>query len=153
MDWPSSRTRALPSPNRRSPHETPLLRDESALLKNGGMTISDHDAYIAAAPERFRPLLATLRAQLARTLPDAEEVIEYNMPGFRIGRSIIASYAAFSRQCGLYLSPGTITAHADDIATAGLKATKTGITFPANNPIPDHLVEQLALTSRKDVGL
>ena len=123
------------------------------MLKNGGMTVSDHDAYIAAAPERFRPLLATLRAQLARTLPDAEEVIEYNMPGFRIGRSIIASYAAFSRQCGLYLSPGTITAHADDIATAGLKATKTGITFPANNPIPDHLVEQLALTSRKDVGL
>ncbi|MHA7189584.1 iron chaperone [Arthrobacter sp. MDT2-16] len=117
------------------------------------MTVSDHDAYIAAAPERFRPLLATLRTQLARTLPNAEEVIEYNMPGFRIGRSIIASYAAFSRQCGLYLSPGTITAHADDIAAAGLKATKTGITFPANNPIPDHLVKQLALTSRKDVGV
>ena len=115
--------------------------------------ISDHDAYIAAAPEQFRPLLATLRAQLARTLPDAEEVIEYGMPGFRIGRSIIASYAAFSKQCGLYLSPGAITAHAEDIAAAGLKATKTGITFPANNPIPDDLVERLALTSRKDLGL
>ncbi len=117
------------------------------------MTISDHDAYIAAAPEQFRPLLAALRAQLARTLPDAEEVIKYNMPGFLIGRSVVAGYAAFSKQCGLYLSPGAITAHAEDIVAAGLKATKTGITFPANNPIPDDLVERLVLTSRKDIGL
>ncbi|NJC21230.1 uncharacterized protein YdhG (YjbR/CyaY superfamily) [Arthrobacter pigmenti] len=117
------------------------------------MTFSDHDAYIAAAPQRFCPLLATLRAQLARTLPDAEEVIQYNMPGFRIGRSIVASYAAFSKQCGLYLSPGAITAHTNEIAAAGLNATKTGITFPASNPIPADLVERLALTSRKDLGL
>ena len=117
------------------------------------MTISDHDAYIAAAPEQFRPLLAALRAQLARTLPDAEEVIKYNMPGFLIGRSIVAGYAAFSKQCGLYLSLGAIAAHAEDIAAAGLKATKTGITFPANNPIPNDLVERLVLTSRKDLGL
>ncbi len=94
-----------------------------------------------------------MRAQLARTLPDAEEVIEYRMPGFRIGGSIVASYAAFSKQCGLYLSPGAITTHAEDIAAAGLKATKTGITFPVNKPIPDDLVKRLALTSRKDVGL
>ncbi|MRG60685.1 DUF1801 domain-containing protein [Agromyces sp. CFH 90414] len=116
-------------------------------------TISDHDAYIASAPEQFRPLLSGLRAQLARTLPDAEEVIEYGMPGFRIGRSIIASYAAFTKQCGLYLSPGAITELAEEIAVAGLKATKTGITFRASNPIPEALVEQLVLSSRKDVGL
>ena len=117
------------------------------------MTISNHDTYVAAAPEQFRPLLSTLRAQLARTLPDAEEVIEYNMPGFRIRRSIVASYAAFSKQCGLYLASGAITAHAEDIVTAGLKATKTGITFPVNSPIPDDLVKRLALSSRKDLGL
>lgn len=114
--------------------------------------ISDHDAYIAAAPEEFRSRLTALRAQLARILPDADEVIEYGMPGFRIGRSIIASYAAFTKQCGLYLAPGAITAYADDIAAAGLKATKTGITFSMKNPIPDDLVERLVLASRSDVG-
>jgi uncharacterized protein YdhG (YjbR/CyaY superfamily) len=67
--------------------------------------LSDHDAYIAEAPQELRPLLVRLRAQLARALPDAEEVIAYEMPGFRIGKSIIAGYAAFSKQCGLYLSP------------------------------------------------
>src|SRR5262249_20550673 len=65
---------------------------------------ADHDAYIAEAPKDLRPLLVRLRAQLAGALPDAEEVIAYKMPGFRIGQSIIAGYAAFSKQCGLYLS-------------------------------------------------
>lgn len=130
-----------------------MVEGLAPLLDNGGVTFSDHDAYIAAASERFRPLLATLRAQLAQALPDAEEVIEYNMPGFRIGRSIVASYAAFTKQCGLYLDPGAITAHAEDIAGAGLKATKTGITFPVSNPVPADLVERLALTSRKNLEL
>lgn len=110
--------------------------------------IVDHDAYIAEAPEQLRPLLVRVRAQLARALPDAEEVIAYKMPGFRIGQSIIAGYAAFSKQCGLYLSPAAIEAHADDIAAAGLKSTKTGVTFSPSQPIPDALVKKLAVTSR-----
>ncbi|MDT9598359.1 iron chaperone [Sphingosinicella rhizophila] len=111
---------------------------------------ADHDTYIAEAPEDLRPLLARLRAQLASALPDAEEVIAYKMPGFRIGQSIVAGYAAFSRQCGLYLSPAAIMACADDIAAAGLKATKTGITFSPRQAIPDDLVRKLALASRQD---
>ena len=115
--------------------------------------ITDHDAYIAAAPESLRPLLVQLHEQLARVLPDAEEVIAYKMPGFRIGKSIIAGYAAFSKQCGLYVSPGAIEAHADDIAATGLKATKTGVTFSPSKPLSDELVEKLAQASRKDLGL
>ncbi|MEM9473354.1 MAG: DUF1801 domain-containing protein [Pseudomonadota bacterium] len=115
-------------------------------------TMSEHDAYIAAAPEPLRPLLTQLRAQLAATLPDAEEIIAYKMPGFRIGKPI-AGYAAFSKQCGLYVAPGAISLHADDIAAAGLKATKTGVTFSPSKPMPDELVAKLALASRKEHGL
>jgi uncharacterized protein YdhG (YjbR/CyaY superfamily) len=113
---------------------------------------ADHDAYIAAAPELFQPSLRRLRAILARALPDAEEMVAYNMPGFRIGGSVVASYAAFSKQCGLYVLPGAISEHAGEIAAAGLKATKSGITFSPRRPIPDDLVERLARASRKDAG-
>jgi uncharacterized protein YdhG (YjbR/CyaY superfamily) len=115
--------------------------------------VADHDAYIAEAPEDLRPLLAGLRAQLAHALPDAEEVVAYKMPGFRIGQSIVAGYAAFSKQCGLYLSPSAIASHAEDIAAAGLKSTKTGVTFSAKQPIPEGLVKKLALASRRDQNL
>lgn len=111
-------------------------------------TVTDHDAYIAAAPEPFQPALRQLRAVLARTLPEAEEVVAYDMPGFRIGGTVVASYAAFSRQCGLYLLPDALAQHAEEIAAAGLKATKTGVTFPPRTPPPDDLVERLARTSR-----
>lgn len=117
------------------------------------MTAIDHDAYIAAAPEPFRPVLHRLRACLARALPDAEEVVAYNMPGFRIGGTVVAGYAAFSKQCGLYLLPGAIAEHAEAIAAAGLKATKTGITVSPRKPIPDDLVDRLARASRKAAGV
>lgn len=113
-------------------------------------TAADHDAYIAAAPEPFRLPLERLRAVLARTLPEADEVVAYGMPGFAISGSVVASYAAFSKQCGLYLRAGAVTAHAEEIAAAGLKATRTGITFSPRTPIPDDLVERLARASRED---
>lgn len=112
-----------------------------------------HNAYIAAAPKAMRPVLTRLRARLAEALPDAEEVIQYHMPGFRIGTQIVAGYAAFSRQCGLYVDPGAIAALADQIAEAKLKATKTGVTFLPNRPIPDDLITALAIGSRRAKGL
>jgi len=114
---------------------------------------ANHDAYITAAAEPLRPLLIQVRAQLAKSLPDAEEIISYDLPGFGFGKAIIAGYAAFSKQCGLYVSKAAITAHADDIAAAGLKATKTGVTFSPRQPIPDVLIHKLATASRADLGL
>lgn len=114
---------------------------------------ADHDAYITGAPEELRPLLVRLRAQLANALPDAEEVIAYKMPGFRMGKAMVAGYAAFSKQCGLYVAPAAIAAHAGDITAAGLKFTKTGVTFSPRQPIPDELVEKLALASRREYGV
>ena len=106
-----------------------------------------HDTYIAEAPEDLRPLLTRLRALLEEVLPDAEEVIAHKMPGFSIEGSIVAGYAAFSKQCGLYLAPAAIEAHADEIAADGLKASKTGVTFSPARPISDKLVAKLALAS------
>jgi uncharacterized protein YdhG (YjbR/CyaY superfamily) len=115
-------------------------------------TPTDHDAYIAAAPEQFRPSLERLRTLLAGALPEAEEMVAYNMPGFSIDGAVVASYAAFSRQCGLYVLPGALAEHAEEIAAAGLKATKTGITFSPRAPLPDDLVERLARASRAEAG-
>ncbi|WP_404862540.1 iron chaperone [Georhizobium sp. MAB10] len=81
----------------------------------------DHAAYIAAAPEALRPQLAVVRDRLKQAPPDAEEVMQYGMPGFTSGGVMIAGYGAFSKQCGLYVSKGAIKAHADDIAAASLK--------------------------------
>ncbi|MEM7462872.1 MAG: DUF1801 domain-containing protein [Pseudomonadota bacterium] len=112
----------------------------------------DHDDYISAAPEQFRPLLEQLREQLAQALPDADQIIKYDMPGFRIEDTIIAGYAAFSKQCGLYIDPAAIAAHSEEIAASKLKASKTGVTFTAGNPISDELISKLAKASLSAKG-
>ncbi|MEM7303045.1 MAG: DUF1801 domain-containing protein [Pseudomonadota bacterium] len=117
------------------------------------MAKKDHDTYIAESPEKFRALLGNLRSQLSRALPDAEEVIKYDMPGFQIENKIVAGYAAFSKQCGLYVDPDAIAAHAEEIAALNLKATKTGVTFSEKKPITDEVAENLAVASRIAKGL
>ena len=114
---------------------------------------ANHDEYIEAAPKQFHDLLVHLRARLREALPDAEELIMYDMPGFGFGTDIVAGYSAFSKQCGLYVSKGAIATHADDIAASGLKATKTGVAFSAKRPIPDDLLSKLALASREELGV
>lgn len=114
-------------------------------------TITDHDSYIAAASESFRPLLSHLREVLRKALPEAEEMTAYNLPGFSIEGKVVASYAAFSKQAGVYFLAPAIAEHAEEIAEAGLKSTKTGITFTPRKPVPDALVAQLARTSRSHV--
>jgi uncharacterized protein YdhG (YjbR/CyaY superfamily) len=85
-------------------------------------------------------------------MPEAEDGVACNLPGFMIGGSIVAGYAAFSKQCGLYVRPGAISEDADEIAAAGFKATRTGITFSPSKPIPDDLVDRLARSSRRHAG-
>lgn len=112
--------------------------------------IKNHDDYIDKTPQDLRPLLVELRTQLASILSDAEEVIAYNMPGFRIGTSIIVGYAAFSKQCGLYVAASAVESCTEEIMVAGLKATKTGVTFSPSKPIPNKLIKKLALASKKN---
>ena len=69
-------------------------------------TIADHDAYIAAAPELFQPSLKRLRELLGRALPEAEEIVAYDMPGFSItagagvaeGRRGVTAHAPVGRR-------------------------------------------------------
>lgn len=115
--------------------------------------LSDHEDYIANASEHMQPLLRNLRKELSQALKDADEIIAYSMPGFKIGETIVAGYAAFTKQCGIYVSSNAISSLSKEIAKAGLKTTKTGVTFSPSKPIPDELVRKLAQASRKDRGV
>lgn len=118
------------------------------------MTTADaHAAYVAAAPALLRPLLADVRAELSKALPDAEAVMMYGMPGFRIEGAMVAGYAAFSKQCGLYVDAAAIAEFAEEIGSLKIKATKTGVTFSPIRPLPGELVRKLALSSRRALGV
>jgi uncharacterized protein YdhG (YjbR/CyaY superfamily) len=111
--------------------------------------IKIHDDYIAQAAEPLRPSLVTLHSQLRQYLPDADEIIAYKMPGFQIGSATIVGYAAFSKQCGIYVHPNAIASLSDEIVAAGFQATKNGITFGPSKPLPEQLIKKIVLASKQ----
>ena len=115
-------------------------------------TIQTHDDYIAQAPKHLQSILEECRHQLREILPDAEETVKYNMPGFSIDDEVIVGYAAFSKQCGIYLRPEAIAAFSNELVAAGFQPTKTGVKFSPENPIPTELLTKLVKSSRANIG-
>jgi uncharacterized protein YdhG (YjbR/CyaY superfamily) len=116
-------------------------------------TAMSHDAYLAARPDDQRAALQALRVLLAGLLPQAEEVISYAMPGFRIGKSVIAGYAGFARNCGFYPHSGNIIPQfATDLAALGFRHTPGAIQFTPARPLPGDLVARLVAARLAEVG-
>lgn len=68
-------------------------------------TVSDHEGYIASAAEALQPLLKQIRAQLSEALPEAQEVMKYNMPGFELRDSIVAGMGRSAGNAGYMWPP------------------------------------------------
>ncbi len=113
-----------------------------------------HDAYLAARPEDQRACLQALREQLTALLPQAHEVISYAMPGFRIGKTVIAGYAGFARNCGYYPHSGNIIPAFDaELTTLGFRHTPGAISFTPARPLPLDLVTRLVAARLAEAGL
>jgi uncharacterized protein YdhG (YjbR/CyaY superfamily) len=98
------------------------------------------DDYLAALPDDRRVCLDALRSLIARHLPDATECMSSAMPGFRHpSGKMVAGYAAFSRNLGLYPHSGGVIPQIDG-ASAGFRTSKSGILFTPAQPLPETLV-------------
>jgi uncharacterized protein YdhG (YjbR/CyaY superfamily) len=116
-------------------------------------TPQSHDAYLAARPDDQRACLQALRDQLSCLLPGAEEVISYAMPGFRIGKTVIAGYAGHARNCGYYPHSGNIIPAFDaELTVLGLRHTPGAISFTPAHPLPADLVARLVAARLAETG-
>jgi uncharacterized protein YdhG (YjbR/CyaY superfamily) len=113
-----------------------------------------HDAYLAALPDAQRALLGDLRRHLVSLLPGAEEVISYAMPGFRIGKVVVAGYAGFARNCGFYPHAGNIIpAFKAELDALGLRHTPGAVSFNPDRPLPHDLVTRMVAARLASAGL
>jgi len=77
-------------------------------------------------------------------VPDAEETISYGMPAFKGPGRFFVSYAAWQRHCSIYpLIDEFLAEHRD--ALDGYGRTKGSLHFTPERPLPDRLIEELAL--------
>jgi len=104
-------------------------------------TATSVESYLAGVePESFREALLSLREVLRSELPNADEVISYGIPTFKVAGKNVIHYAAFKRHLTLF--PGDVVAEFAD-RLGGFKTSKGGIQFTPENPLPEELVREI----------
>lgn len=104
-------------------------------------TFKTVDEYIGTFPKDVQALLEEARQTIRDAVPDdAEEVISYQMPTFRLKRNLV-HFAAFEKHIGFYPTPSAITAFQE--ALSPYKSGKGSVQFPLDKPIPFDLIRDM----------
>lgn len=106
------------------------------------MSAQEIDAYLAAVPEPGRSTLEALRGSILRVVPEAEQVISYGLPGFKVDGVVVAGFAANKKFLSYYPHSGKVLTMAGD-AVARFEQTKGSMHFAMDEPLTDELVRLL----------
>jgi uncharacterized protein YdhG (YjbR/CyaY superfamily) len=120
-------------------------------LKGAAGSSDEIDEYLRGVEEPGRSTLQTLRRTILEIVPDAEEVISYRVPAFRVGGETVAGFAAFKSHLSYLPFSGSVLSQlAEELD--GYAMTKSSLHFPADRPLPRALVEKLIKVRLAQVG-
>jgi uncharacterized protein YdhG (YjbR/CyaY superfamily) len=105
---------------------------------------SDVEGYLATVTPEARATLEKLRKTIKAMVPDAVEVISYDIPTFKLNGRMLVSYAAFKDHCSFFPGAAPIKAHEDELKS--YVTSKGTIRFPTGKPLPATLVKKLVRT-------
>jgi uncharacterized protein YdhG (YjbR/CyaY superfamily) len=112
---------------------------------------SDVDAYLSALEKPKRGTLQALRSTILEVVPEAEEVISYRVPAFRVGGRTVAGFAAFRDHLSYLPFSGSVLSQlADELD--GYTMTKSALHFAVDQPLPKPLVEKLIAVRLAEEG-
>ena len=106
------------------------------------MSAEDVDEYLRGVDEPKRATLEALRRTILEIVPDAEQLISYRVPAFRVGGATIAGFAAFRRHLSYLPFSGSVLSQLPE-ELAGYTMTKSALHFSVDRPLPRSLVEKL----------
>ncbi|HEY7966750.1 MAG TPA: DUF1801 domain-containing protein [Solirubrobacteraceae bacterium] len=100
------------------------------------------DAYLDALDEPKRAALEALRGAILEIAPQAQQVISYGVPAFRLNGMTIAGFAAFKSHLSYLPFSGSVLSRLGD-ELAGYEMTKSSLHFTIERPLPKDLVKKL----------
>ena len=106
------------------------------------MAAIDIDEYLRGLEEPKRGTLQTLRSTILEIVPEADQVISYRVPAFRVSGKTVAGFAAFRDHLSyLPFSGAVLSQLADELQ--GYTMTKSALHFAVDQPLPTTLVKKL----------
>lgn len=112
------------------------------MLKTATSKPQNIDEYIARFSPETQAILQRVRQVVREAVPDAQEVISYQMPALKV-HGIVVYFAAFKHHIGIYPPVG-----AKAMVELGLvpyAGEKGNLRFPFAQPIPYELIARVAL--------
>lgn len=97
----------------------------------------DIDNYIAIFPAEIQKKLQQLREIIRKAAPEAEEVISYKMPAYRMN-NILVYFAGHKNHFGFYPTNSGIEAFRSELTA--YRFSKGAIQFPYDQPLPEEMI-------------
>jgi uncharacterized protein YdhG (YjbR/CyaY superfamily) len=115
------------------------------------MAFQTHQDYIQTFNLEIQEKLIEFQLLLKGLLPEeANEVISYNMPAFKL-KKVIVYFAAHKEHLGFYPTSKPIEAVKEELRD--YKYSKGAIQLPYSQPLPVDLIKKIVSYRLKDLGL
>ena len=98
------------------------------------------DEYLSALPTKTKAILKEVKKTIQQEVPEAEEMISYNIPAFKWHGGLI-SYAAWKEHISLYPRSSAMEAAIKELSE--YEGSKGTIKFPIDRPIPFNLIKKI----------
>lgn len=109
--------------------------------------VNEIDRYINNFEGKTREQLLKMREIIRACIPEAEELISYAMPAFKINK-VLVYYAGYNKHIGFYPTPSAITAFEKELAD--YKTSKGAVQFPIDKALPKTLIAKMVAYRKKE---
>ncbi len=99
------------------------------------------DEYISLQPKKVQVLLVKLRGVIKKLLPDATEIISYQIPAFKVDGRYVIYFAGWKKHVSLYPIPRGTAAFRKAI-NPFVKGKGT-ISFSLDKPLPMAIIKDM----------
>ena len=98
------------------------------------------DQYIAAFPADVKKRMQQLRKTIKAAAPKADELISYQMPGYKYF-GMLVYFAAYKNHIGFYPGAGGVLEFYKKLSS--FKSAKGSVQFPHDRPIPYDIISKI----------
>jgi uncharacterized protein YdhG (YjbR/CyaY superfamily) len=109
-------------------------------MKTNKTIPKDIDEYIASFPKDIQEILEKLRTTIRKAAPDAEEIINYQIPTFTLKGNLV-HFAAFKKHIGFYPTSTGIEVFKKELSD--YEGAKGSVKFQLDKPIPFDLISKI----------
>ena len=109
------------------------------------MTSKQVLAHLSKVSQPQKSTLLELRKTILEIIPEAEEVISYGFPGYRIDGKVICGFDAFKNHCSFFPHSSLVIPELEK-ELVNYKTSKGALQFAIDKPLPKSLVRKLIKT-------